>query len=77
MVKIRFTQTGTTNRKTYRLIAIEEGKRRDGDAIEILGFFNPLTKPPQVNVKNDRIAYWIGKGAQPTESVKKLLKLNA
>jgi len=73
MVKIRLTQTGTTNRKTYRIIAIEEGKRRDGSAIEILGSYNPLVKPPVLTVKKDRIDYWVSVGAQMTESVKKLL----
>jgi small subunit ribosomal protein S16 len=74
MVKIRLTQTGTTNRKTYRVIAIEEGKRRDGSAIEILGHYNPLVKPAELIVDRERVAYWIGKGAQMTEIVKKLLK---
>lgn len=74
MVKIRLTQTGTTNRKTYRIIAIEEGKRRDGSAIENLGYFNPLVKPPAIVLQRDRIAYWQSKGAQLTPAVEKLLK---
>lgn len=74
MVKIRLTQTGTTNRKTYRVIAIEEGKRRDGSAIEILGHYNPLVKPAELIVDRDRISYWISKGAQMTPIVKKLLE---
>lgn len=74
MVKIRLTQTGTTNRKTYRIIAIEEGKRRDGKAIENLGYFNPLVKPPQIVIDRQRIAYWQSKGAQVTPAVEKLLK---
>lgn len=74
MLKIRLTQTGTTNRKTYRIIAIEEGKRRDGKAIENLGYFNPLVKPSQIVINRDRIAYWQSKGAQLTPAVKKLLK---
>lgn len=74
MVKIRLTQTGTKNRKTYRLIAIEEGKRRDGRAIEILGFYNPLVKPAQVSIKRDRVDYWLSVGAQLTPAAVKLLK---
>ncbi len=73
MLKIRLTKTGTTNRKTYRIIAIEEGKRRDGKAVETLGFYNPLVKPAQVVLKKDRIAYWKSKGAQLTPAVEKLL----
>lgn len=74
MVKIRLSQTGTTNRKTYRIIAIEEGKRRDGRALEILGFYNPLVKPAQVKLERDRITYWLSVGAQLTPAVANLLK---
>lgn len=75
MVKIRLTQTGSKNRKTYRLVAMEEGKRRDGRAIENLGFYNPLVKPPQVNLKRDRVEYWLSVGAQLTPAAEKLLKV--
>jgi small subunit ribosomal protein S16 len=74
MLKIRLTQTGTTNRRSYRIIAIEEGKRRDGKAIENLGYFNPLVKPPKIVIDRERIAYWRTKGAQVTPAVSKLLK---
>ena len=74
MVKIRLTQTGKRNAKQYRIIAIEEGKRRDGAAIEILGFYNPLVKPPQISLKKDRIDYWVSVGAVITDSVKGLMK---
>lgn len=74
MLKIRLTQTGTTNRKSYRVVAMEEGKRRDGKALETLGFYNPLVKPAQISLKKDRIEYWRSKGAQLTEAVEKLLK---
>lgn len=74
MVKIRLTQRGTKNKKTYRLIAIEEGKRRDGRAIEVLGFYNPLTKPPYVSIKRDRVSYWISVGAQVSPAADRLLK---
>lgn len=75
MVKIRLTQTGTTNRKTYRIVAIEEGKRRDGKSIEILGFYNPLVKPAHLSVKRDRVDYWLSRGAKPTKIIIKLLEL--
>lgn len=74
MVKIRLTKTGSTNRTTYRVVAIEEGKRRDGKAIENLGYYNPLVTPAQIVLKKDRIAYWVSKGAQMTPAVEKLLK---
>ena len=74
MLKIRLTQTGTTNRKSYRIIAIEEGKRRDGKAVETLGYYNPLVKPPQISLKKDRIEHWRKLGAQLTPAVETLLK---
>lgn len=74
MVKIRLSQIGSANRRTYRVIAIEEGKRRNGDAIEILGFYNPLVKPAQISLKRDRIDYWRSKGAQLTPTIVELLK---
>jgi small subunit ribosomal protein S16 len=74
MLKIRLSQTGTTNRKTYRIIAIEEGKRRDGKQVEILGFYNPLVKPPQIKIDKKRVEYWQSVGAQITPAVAKLLK---
>ena len=73
MVKIRLSQTGSANRRTYRLIAIEEGKRRNGKAIEILGHYNPLLSPPSVSVKRDRVDYWLSVGAQMTPGAQKIL----
>lgn len=77
MVKIRLTQTGTKNRKTYRIIAIDERKRRDGRALEILGSYNPLVKPAHVTIKRDRITYWLSVGAQLSASAKKLIDQTA
>ena len=73
MLKIRLSQTGTTNRRTYRIVAIEEGKRRNGKQIEILGFYNPLVKQPKIKIDADRVLYWQSKGAQITPAVKRLL----
>ena len=73
MLKIRLAQTGSTNRKTYRIVAIEEGKRRNGRNVEILGFYNPLVKPAQVRIQKDRVEYWRHLGAQVTPAVEKLL----
>jgi len=74
MVKIRLSQTGSRNRRTYRIVAVEEGKKRDGRSVEILGFYNPLTKPQELQFKLDRIKYWVSKGAQITPAVKTLLQ---
>lgn len=73
MVKIRLAQTGSTNRKAYRVIVIEEGKRRNGKALEIVGYINPLIKPPKVDLKRDRVDFWLSRGAQLSPAVKELL----
>jgi small subunit ribosomal protein S16 len=74
MVKIRLAQTGSTNRRQYRLIAIEEGKRRDGRAIEILGYYNPQVKPSELVIKRERVDYWLARGAQLTPAARALLE---
>ncbi len=66
-------QTGTTNRKTYRIIAVDESKRRDTRAIEVLGHYNPLTKPAGLEIKRDRVDYWLSQGAQLSDGAKKLI----
>lgn len=73
MLKIRLSQTGTKNKKKYRVLAIEEGKKRDGQAIEILGYYNPIVKPPEVKLNEERIEYWVSQGAQITDAVKALM----
>jgi len=74
MLKIRLAQAGTTNRKTYRIVAIEEGKQRNGKHVEILGFYNPLIKPAQIQIDKKRVEYWVSVGAQITPAVAKLMK---
>jgi len=74
MLKIRLAQYGAKNKRTYRIVAIEEGKRRNGRPVEILGFYNPLVKPAQMKIDTERIKYWQSQGAQVTVGVAKLLK---
>jgi small subunit ribosomal protein S16 len=73
MVKIKLAQAGSRNRKTYRIVVMDEAKRRDGRNIEILGSYNPLVKPPQITIKEDRLKYWLSVGAQETDGVKNIL----
>jgi small subunit ribosomal protein S16 len=73
-VRIRLTRVGATKRPAYRVIAIDRRRSRDGRALEILGFYDPLTDPATVNIDTDRINAWIGKGAQPSETVVKLMR---
>ena len=65
---------GATKRPAYRVIAIDKRRSRDGRALEILGFYDPLTEPATVQLDTDKIKAWIGKGAQPSDTVVKLMR---
>ena len=75
MVKIRLARAGRKKAPFYRVVVAESTAPRDGRFIEIVGTYNPLTKPSTINLKTDRINYWKSVGAQPTERVKKLVKI--
>lgn len=72
-VRIRLTRVGATKRPAYRVIAIDKRRSRDGRALEILGYYDPLTEPATVQLDTDKINTWIGKGAQPSDTVVKLM----
>lgn len=73
-VRIRLTRVGATKRPAYRVIAIDQRRSRDGRALEILGFYDPLTEPATVQLQTERISAWIGKGAQPSDTVVRLMR---
>jgi small subunit ribosomal protein S16 len=73
-VRIRLTRVGATKRPAYRVIAIDKRRSRDGRALEILGFYDPLTEPATVKLDTERINAWIGKGALPSDTVAKLIR---
>lgn len=73
MLKIRLAQTGARNRRMFRIVAIEEGKRRNGKPVEILGFYNPQVKPAQMKIDQARVDYWKAQGAVITNGVAKLI----
>jgi small subunit ribosomal protein S16 len=73
MLKIRLAQTGARNRRMFRIVAIEEGKRRNGKPVEILGFYNPQVKPAEMKLDQARLDYWVSKGAVITTGVSKLI----
>jgi len=74
MVKIRLRRLGAKKAPFYRIVVADARYPRDGRFIEEIGTYNPLTNPPTVQVDNDRAKDWIRKGAQPTDTVRKLLK---
>ena len=67
---------GATKRPSYRVVAIDSRRPRDGRALEILGFYDPLTRPATVQIDAERFAAWVGKGAMPSDTVAKLIKIN-
>ncbi len=74
MVRIRLRRMGAKKAPFYRVIVADERSPRDGRFIEELGYYNPMTNPAEIKIDNQRAAEWIAKGAQPTETVKALLK---
>ncbi|MBT3338627.1 MAG: 30S ribosomal protein S16 [Anaerolineae bacterium] len=72
MVRIRLRRVGMKGQPSYRIVAAEKEKPRDGRFLEILGFYNPRTEPSTVEVKEDRIYEWLKNGAQPSDSVKQI-----
>ncbi len=75
MVRIRLKRLGRRHRATYRIAAVDSRKARDSKVIEELGLYDPAHPNPElrVSLKRDRIDYWIGVGAQPSDTVKKLI----
>ena len=73
-VKIRLKITGKRNNRTYRVVAVDESKKRDGRVIEELGWVNPQLKSQKHKLNLDRINHWLTLGAQPTLAVKSMLK---
>jgi small subunit ribosomal protein S16 len=73
-VRIRLARHGAKKRPFYRIVVADQESRRDGRFIEIVGTYNPLKEPADVSLKNDRIDYWLEKGAKPTDTVRNIIK---
>jgi small subunit ribosomal protein S16 len=73
-VKIRLARHGAKKRPFYRIVAADSDSPRDGRFLEKLGTYNPLQDPAQVILDMDRVKYWIGQGATPSDTVKTILK---
>ena len=74
MVKIRLTRLGSHKKPFYRVIVTDSKARRDGPFIEILGTYDPLKEPSEIKLDIDKARSWIQKGAQPTDTAKRLLQ---
>jgi small subunit ribosomal protein S16 len=69
-------RVGKKKQPTYRIVAADSRSPRDGRFIEIVGTYAPRSDPSEINVKNDKALAWLAKGAQPTETVRKLLEIS-
>ncbi|SDQ97441.1 30S ribosomal protein S16 [Thermostaphylospora chromogena] len=74
-VKIKLKRLGMIRNPQYRIVIADARTKRDGRAIEEIGLYHPKENPSRIEVKSDRVQYWLGVGAQPTEPVLKILKL--
>ena len=73
-VKIRLRRMGAKKAPFYRVIVADERSPRDGKFIDEIGYYNPLTNPAEINIDAAKAEKWLNNGAQPTETVKSLLK---
>jgi small subunit ribosomal protein S16 len=74
MVKIRLRRTGAKKKPSYRVVIADSRAPRDGRFIEIVGHYDPRTQPVTVNLHEDRVLHWLTVGAQPTDTVRRLLE---
>jgi len=74
LLRIRMARTGAKKQCSYRIVVIEKEKARDGRFVEILGHYNPRLNPPELVLDRERVDYWGGRGAQPSETVRSFLK---
>ena len=77
MLAIRLMRMGAKKSPSYRVVVKEKLSKRDGAYVENVGFYNPTREPAEIRLKMDRVNYWIERGAQPTDTVRRLIKANA
>jgi small subunit ribosomal protein S16 len=74
MVTIRLRRTGKKKQPSYRVVVADSRSPRDGKFIEIIGFYNPVRQPQELEIKADRVRHWMSVGAKPSDTVVRLLK---
>jgi small subunit ribosomal protein S16 len=77
MLAIRLMRMGAKKSPSYRVVVKEKLSKRDGAYVENVGFYNPTRDPAEVRLDMERVNYWISKGAQPTDTVRQLIKQQA
>lgn len=74
MIKLRLRRMGAKKRPSYRIVAADSRSPRDGRFIEIVGTYDPITDPATITLKADRIQHWLSVGAQPSDTVRDIIK---
>ena len=73
MLMIRLARIGARKQPYYRVVVIDKERARNGRSVEVVGLYNPRTNPATIDLKRDRIDYWVSKGAQLSDTVNRLL----
>lgn len=73
MLAIRLRRAGSKNRPFFRVVVTERARARDGRFVEVLGHYNPRTRPEKLEVDRERLAHWLKAGAQPSDTVRTLI----
>ncbi len=74
-VKLRLLRMGAKKRPFYRIVAADSRVKRDGKYIELVGTYNPISEPAEINIKEDVALKWLNQGAIPTDTVKSLFRI--
>jgi len=74
---IRMARFGAKKKPTYRVVVIDKERARNSRSVEVVGLYNPVSQPPVVNLNRERIEYWMKNGAQPSDTVTRLMKRTA
>lgn len=75
-VKIRLTRMGAKKAPFYRIVVMDSRKARDGEYIDQIGYYNPVKEPAEIKLDVEKAKKWLGNGAQPTDTVRDILKNN-
>ena len=74
MLSIRLTRMGAKKKPFYRIVVAEKRSKRDGRFVESVGYYDPCRQPAEIKINTERMNYWIERGAQPSETVRSLIK---
>jgi small subunit ribosomal protein S16 len=73
-VRVRLTRVGSKKNPLWRIVVADQRSPRDGRFIEMIGHYNPQTQPSEIEIDDERLQHWLARGAQPSGTVKKLMK---